>query len=43
MIQQNFPIRNGKCDILLTGAEDVLEIAKSDIQNDFADISSVKT
>lgn len=43
MIDNQFPIRNGVCDILLTGQEDTLPIARSDIQNEFADIQTAKT
>lgn len=43
MITQNYPIKGGQCDILLTGAEEVLDITKADIQNEYADIQTVKT
>ena len=43
MIDQNFPIRNKKCEILLTGAEPSVQITKSDIQNEYADIQTAKT
>lgn len=43
MINDNYPIENGKCRILLTGAENTLQISKSDIQNEFADIQTAKT
>jgi hypothetical protein len=31
MIDQNFPINDGKCSILLTGEEQTLPISKSDL------------
>ncbi len=43
MIDQNFPIINGKAEITLTGEEQTLSVSKSDIQNEFADISAAKT
>ena len=38
MIDQNFPIINGKAELTLTGEEQTLSVSKSDIQNEFADI-----
>ena len=43
MIDQNFPIINGKAELTLTGEEQTLSVSKSDIQNEFADISAAKT
>ena len=43
MIDQNFIIINGKAEIVLTGEEQTLSISKTDIQNEFADISAAKT
>ena len=43
MIDQNFPIRDQQCEILLTGEETTLQIDSSDIKNEFADIQSAKT
>ena len=43
MINQNFPIIGNKANLTLTGNENTIQISKSDIQNEFADISSAKT
>lgn len=43
MIKQNFPIRNGKCDITLTGEEETIAIDRIEINTKFADIQSAKT
>lgn len=43
MIDQNFPIIGNKVSLTLTGGENIIQISKSDIQNEFADISSAKT
>lgn len=43
MINQNFPINNGKCQILLTGEEPEIQITDQDLQTEFADIQSAKT
>lgn len=43
MINHNFPIKKGICDITLTGAEEVVQITRSDIQTEFADIATAKT
>ena len=43
MIDQNFPILNQVCDIFLTGNEVTVQITKSDLQTEFADIQSAKT
>ena len=43
MINQNFPINNGNCDILITGSEEKMQITNSDLQTEFADIQSAKT
>lgn len=43
MINQNFIINNGKCDLFLTGGEEHIQITKSDLQTEFADIQSAKT
>jgi len=43
MINQNFPIRGGICDITLTGEEDKVQIDKYELNVQFADIQSAKT
>lgn len=43
MIDQNFPIINGVCDLSLTGAEEQLEITLDDLKSEYADIASAKT
>ncbi len=43
MIDQNFPILNQICDIFLTGDEAQVQITKSDLETEFADIQSAKT
>lgn len=43
MIDQNFPILNQVCDIFLTGEEAQVQITKSDLETEFADIQSAKT
>lgn len=43
MIDQNYPIINNKSEIIITGEEQTLSISKTDIQNEFADISAAKT
>ena len=43
MIDQNFPIVNGKCELTLTGEEQTLGISLSDIKNEYADIAACKT
>lgn len=43
MINQNFPIRGGICDITLTGEEDKIQIDKYELNVQFADIQSAKT
>lgn len=43
MIDQNFPILNGVSEFVITGAEKVLPIQLTDIQTEYADISSAKT
>ena len=43
MIDQNFPINNGKCQMLLTGEEPEIQITDQDLQTEFADIQSAKT
>ena len=43
MINQNFPIINGTCDLLLTGEQEELGISLSDLKNEYADIMSCKT
>ena len=43
MIDQNFPISDGKCSILLTGEESTLPISIQDLKNEYADIASCKT
>lgn len=42
-IDQNFPIINESCDILLTGSESTIQIDSSELQTSFADISTAKT
>ena len=43
MIDQNFPIDNGECELTLTGEEQVLGISLSDLKNEYADIANCKT
>lgn len=43
MIDQNFPILDNECEILLTGSEPSIACAKSDLNNEFADIQTAKT
>ena len=43
MVDQNFPIQNGTCQILLTGEESIMDIALEDLVNEYADIASCKT
>lgn len=43
MIDQNFPIINGKCELTLTGEEQTLGISLSDLKNEYADIAACKT
>lgn len=43
MINQNFPVLDNTCEILLTGAEPVIQCSKSDLNNEFADIQTAKT
>lgn len=44
MVDRNYPIRNGKCDILITGAEGLIsELTLQDIQTQYADIQTAKT
>lgn len=42
-INQNFPIINSTCDLLLTGSEETIQIDKYELQTEFADISTAKT
>ena len=43
MIDQNYPIIGNKAEIVITGEETILGVSKSDLQNEFADISAAKT
>lgn len=43
MIDQNFPVLDNTCEILLTGSEPVIQCSKSDLNNEFADIQTAKT
>ena len=43
MINQNFPIIGNEANLTFTGAENIIQVDKSDIQNEFADISAAKT
>ena len=43
MIDQNFPILNNRSEIVLSGSEETISISKSDLKNEFADISAAKT
>lgn len=43
MIDQNFPIINGRCELTLTGEEQTLGISLSDLKNEYADIAACKT
>lgn len=43
MIDQNYPIIGNKAEIVITGEETMLSVSKSDLQNEFADISAAKT
>ena len=43
MIDQNFPITNGKCEICLTGEEPAIGISMPDLKNEYADVASCKT
>lgn len=43
MIDQQYPVQNKMSEIYIDGSETIVEISKSDIQNEFADIQSVKT
>lgn len=43
MIDQNFPIINGKCTLTLTGEEQTLGISMQDLKNEYADIATCKT
>lgn len=42
-INQNFPIKDKSCDLLLTGSEETIQIDKYELQTEFADISTAKT
>ena len=42
-INQNFPIKDKSCDLLLTGSEETIQIYKYELQTEFADISTAKT
>lgn len=43
MIDHNYPIIGNKSEIVITGEETILGVSKSDLQNEFADISAAKT
>lgn len=43
MIDQNFPIINGNCELTLTGEEQTLGISLTDLKNEYADIAACKT
>ena len=43
MIDQNYPIIGNKAEIVITGEETILGVSKSDLQNEFADISAAKS
>lgn len=43
MIDQNYPIIGNKAEIVITGEETILSVSKSDLQNEFADISAAKS
>ena len=43
MIDQNFPVINNCCDIILIGEEQTLPVSMQDLKNEYADISSCKT
>lgn len=44
MIDRNYPIKDGKCDILITGAEGTFsDLTLQDIQTQYADIQTAKT
>ena len=43
MVNQNFPIINSVCKVVLTGNEDTVQITKADLETEFADIQSAKT
>lgn len=43
MIDQNFPIVNGRCTLTLTGEEQTLGISLQDLKNEYADIAACKT
>ena len=43
MVDQNFPITNGRAIITLSGEEQTLSISQTDLQNEFADIDAAKT
>lgn len=43
MVDQNYPIIGNKAEIIITGEESILGVSKSDLYNEFADISAAKT
>jgi hypothetical protein len=43
MVNQNFPIINGVCTVMLTGEEETLSVPLSDLKNEYADIAACKT